>query len=592
MKKRLIKKQLLFLISIAGIAVFTGCTNADYDFDKVDMTLGIGGERLSLPGNNSISNIVLDDLLNIEGSDIITTTASGDYMFRKEPAAVNPVSVTVQPIRVVSDQSVGKSIDITLPEVIKPYAGKVIKLSDYGVVIETTQTISLQDYEFNVPNEVKSLEYIGLGENGVTLEVNLTIPTAISKFDYVSVELPSILEMTCMNMPEYFDTATNTLRIEPFYLSDKVKIQFNVTRMNIRKDDDNNYAVLENGKLKMHGSINFGFKIAELRVPSESTISIAGEAGFKDLTVTSARGVFDPAINLKEVGVVNITSIPSFLLDEEVVVDLDNPQIRLTVRSTMPLGGTVKALLRSDTYQQGIPLDTPERTIKIKASPDGVTETESKILLCRHNPGVSTSEYQVIEIEELSELITMLKEGMKIEFLVQEVKAAQETGTILLGHEYRLAPSYLFEAPLAFGPNAVIVYHDTFDDWHDDLKDLALAKNAYIHLTATAENKIPANLVLEITPIGTDGKELSGLNVELIKNQVDGAINTAKESPIELKISETTENAVKKLDGIKLRLKAASNEQLRGVTLNKTSQTLTLKNINIEVIGKLIYDAN
>ncbi len=580
------------LLIVVSMTMMMGCTNDDYDFDKVDLTLGIGGEKLSLPGNNSISNIVLDDLLNIEGSDLITTTATGDYMFRKAPESVNPVNVSVQPISLLQDQSAEKDIVINIPEEVKPFAGMVINLADYGIVIEDRQTISLQNYEFNVPAEVKSLEYVGLGDDGVALELNLTIPSAISKFDYIFVELPSVLEMTCVNMPEHFDAATNTLYIDNLTPTGSMKLQFKVTRMNVEKIDDDNYAVLEDGKLKMHGTINFGFKIAQLTVPSESTITIAGKAGFEDLTVTSARGIFDPKINLKEVGAVNITSIPSFLLDEEVVVDLDNPQIWLTVRSTMPLGGTIKSMLRSDTYQQGVLLDTPERTIKIKASPDGVTETETKVLICRHNPGVSTSDYQVIEVEELSNLITYLKEGMKIEFITQEVKAAQETSTILLGHEYHLTPSYLFEAPLAFGPNAAIVYNDSFKDWNGDLKDFSLASNAYINVTGIAENRIPANLLLEITPIGTDGQELTGLNVELIKNLVDGTTDAAKESPIEMKISESSANAIKNLDGIKLRLKASSNENLRGVTLNKTSQTLTLKDIKIDVIGKIIYDAN
>ncbi len=592
MKKKIANQKLLVLISIAFMVLFVGCTNDDYDFDNVDMTLGIGGERLSLPGNNSTADIVLEDLLNIEGSDLITTTADGDYMFGKDPVAVNPVTVTVNPITLLSDQSASKTIDINIPSAVLPFAGMVIKPSDYQITIEDQQTISLQDYEFNVPQEVKSLEYVGLGNNGVGLTLNLTIPEAIKKFDYIYVKLPQVLEMTCISKPAFFDTSTNTLRIENYTPSSTEQFKFSVTGLNVKTVGNDDYAELKDGKLRMHGKISFGYKIAELKVPSESTIHIGGEAMFEDLTVTSARGIFDPAINLQEAGSVQINSIPDFLLDDEVVVDLDNPQILLTVRSTMPLGGTVKAFLRSDTYQQGISLDTPGRIIQVKASPDGATETTTQILLCRHNPGVNTSDYQVIEIEELSELVTTLKEGMKIDFLIKEVKAVQETATILLGHEYRVGPSYHFSAPLAFGSKATIVYHKTFNDWNGDLKNFSLMKDAYIQMTGTAVNRLPANLELSVTPIGTDGQALTGLNVELIKKEVAGTKDAAQESPIEFKITDTTGTAARKLDGVKVRLKASSNENLRGVTLNKKTQTLKLKDMKVGVIGRLIYDAN
>jgi hypothetical protein len=39
-------------------------------------------------------------------------------------------------------------------------------------------------------------------------------------------------------------------------------------------------------------------------------------------------------------------------------------------------------------------------------------------------------------------------------------------------------------------------------------------------------------------------------------------------------------------------LKAKSNEALKGITLNKTTQTLLLKDVTVKLVGKLIYDAN
>jgi hypothetical protein len=191
-------------------------------------------------------------------------------------------------------------------------------------------------------------------------------------------------------------------------------------------------------------------------------------------------------------------------------------------------------------------------------------------------------------------LVNKLEEGMQIEFSVLDAKAVQETGTVLLAHEYHVTPSYKFSAPLAFGPKAVIVYSKTEDGLNDDIDDLALDKNSYIHVKGTAVNRIPADLELELTPIDIYGNDIpkEELDVQLIHYTVKGTRQEAVESPVEARLIDPKGTGIRKLDGIRLKLKARSNEELRGVTLNKTSQALKLKDLSVELVGKIVYDAN
>jgi hypothetical protein len=191
-------------------------------------------------------------------------------------------------------------------------------------------------------------------------------------------------------------------------------------------------------------------------------------------------------------------------------------------------------------------------------------------------------------VPNLSELIEKLKEPMQIKFTVIEAKASQETATIKLGQNYTLAPKYRFECPLAFGNKAVIVYSDKENDWNKDIDKLNLANGAYVHMTGTAISKIPADMELILNPIDVNGNKLSAVTVDLIKKDVAGTKDAPKESPIEAKISGN----ISKLDGVELKLKAKSNEALRGVTLNKTTQTLKLNDLKVKLVGKVIYDAN
>ena len=103
---------------------------------------------------------------------------------------------------------------------------------------------------------------------------------------------------------------------------------------------------------------------------------------------------------------------------------------------------------------------------------------------------------------------------------------------------------------------------------------------------------IPADLEAEATAIDAYGQPLSEVAVELIQKTVKGTTSGTATSPVELKIRDLTGEGLRKLDGVALKLKAASSEQLRGVTLNKSKQTLTLKDISIELSGKIVYDAN
>ena len=106
-----------------------GCVNDNYKFDKIDVTLGFDGDQLTLPTNNSIAEIQLDDLLNIENSDIVDVAENGDYMFGKDPEAFAPVSVIIAPFKLVEATEYDSSFDIAVPAVLKPYAGWVQDVS-------------------------------------------------------------------------------------------------------------------------------------------------------------------------------------------------------------------------------------------------------------------------------------------------------------------------------------------------------------------------------------------------------------------------------------------------------------------------------
>ena len=114
--KKVTKNNCLFMLFVIACATITlvGCKNSDYDFDNVDKTLGFGVDKLTLPTDNSV-NMVLDDLLDIDNSDLISTNENGDYLFGKNPEPIDPVSVTIDPISKVGSTSEPASVRVRIP---------------------------------------------------------------------------------------------------------------------------------------------------------------------------------------------------------------------------------------------------------------------------------------------------------------------------------------------------------------------------------------------------------------------------------------------------------------------------------------------
>ena len=598
--KKVTKNNCLFMLFVIACATITlvGCKNSDYDFDNVDKTLGFGVDKLMLPTDNSV-NMVLDDLLDIDNSDLISTNENGDYLFGKNPEPIDPVSVTIDPISKVGSTSEPASVHVDVSAVPQEYVGQEIDLEEKHISVEPQGKVSEFNKMLEVPEAVKDLDVIGLGDEGELLVVDLQIPSSLVSFSYIDIDLPKNLVMTWENPMNNGTFADNHLHLSSYTSTGHLTLRFKVTQIKKGRVAGQNESFVDfvpaayaggKGTLSIRGTVSMAAKVRKLRVTGESVLSINGTMTFGDLEVKSVTGVFDPDINLTTAGTVHITSIPQFLTDEEVVADLDNPQIYLTIRSTMPLNGLLQVQLKSDTYQDGIVFND----LFVKKSPDGETETETHILLCRHRPNGDFANVQILTNDNLSKLVNKLEEGMQIEFSVLDAKAVQETGTVLLAHEYHVTPSYKFSAPLAFGPKAVIVYSKTEDGLNDDIDDLALDKNSYIHVKGTAVNRIPADLELELTPIDIYGNDIpkEELEVQLIHYTVKGTRQDAVESPVEARLIDPKGTGIRKLDGIRLKLKARSNEELRGVTLNKTSQALKLKDLSVELVGKIVYDAN
>lgn len=598
---------------LAGCLAFSSCGN-DYDLSDLDKTIGINADGLKLTTDNSTNNIILDDLLKIEGNDLVHIAANGDYTFGKQPDPISPVNIQINDISFSAPTTPTQDVEITLPSELSPLIGTNYTVPAGSDFANISQWITAFQYETNVTAEVRELDYVVLeGENAT---VTITIPEKIKEIENFAIQLPTFVGLEYVSSGSTtggtFNSNTNTVTFPSIKNKTTVTLKFKINKFKAQSLDSRNFVTFtpktkpNQGELKMHGDVFITGTVKKIVVPSDLKLKISGQIAIGSLHITKVKGTFDPDIDLNKLGDVTITNIPDFLEDEEVVVDLDNPRLLITLDSDLPLGGTIKGKITSDVYSEGILLDSGDKIIKIKASPDG-TSQKTQVLLCRYNPDPSTykaPDYQVIEDENLSKLVRKLHDNMKINFDITEARVEQVSKEVSTGN-YTLAPDYEFSAPLAFGPEAIIVYRDTINDWSHDLKDIKLSKNGYVELTGTAINSVPADLTIDIQVIGkpddngqfprldiANAQGVKHFDVNLIQKTAYGSKTGITVSPIQVELHDLTGEGIPLLDGIIIRLKANSNASMRGVTLNKSSQTLRIENITGTVHGTIIYDGN
>ncbi len=584
MKKVFKTSKLFMLTAVCSSALLLGCTNADYDLDKVDYTLGLGGGQLTLPSNNSVI-VKLDDILNLGSTDLISIDANGDYRFEKDPEKVDPVTIKVDPINLSTDNSQNYAFSFNLPEEVMNLPIATIDCSTLPQEVQDMLTISndvhKMEYGFTVPDEVKSLSYVAVGgDNGVSLKLSLTVPSLIKKSE-ITLDMPEILDIPQGVEPGNIVKLTNPSGASTIELVIK-GIKFKQPT----SSDDTDYAYIENGKFMMKGNINLTLKINELIKPATPAVDLNATVSVGTINITSATGVFKPTIDVQQVGSTTITSLPDFLSDARVVADIDNPQIWLDITSNMPLGGIVEARLGSSTLNGFVELTKAQGN----ALPI-VANGQSKLVICSKAPE-GLSGYTPIIASNLSDIVHRLDEGMKITIDITSFEATQ-TGdvTILLGEPgYTLTPGYRFTAPLALGDDAVIIYNDNEGDWNKDIDKIELSNGSKAILTADVKNDVPADIEINITPLDKNGQTLTALTITPVKNKV---LAGATDGEIQYEISDTNGNGLKQLDGINYNMSvtAPSNATLKGKTLNKNQQII-LNNIKLQLNGKVVVDAN
>ena len=597
-------KMLVCLLSCGLLTLGTGCTDNDFDLSKIDTTIGIGGNGLTLP-TNSTENIMLDDFLELNNSDLVSIADNGDYMFHKEGDDCTPAHPNIDKV-VVTSQGINNNFKVAV--VVPPSAllsgRKLSKRAKKIDLIKAGGKVAEFEYVGNAPKEIEDLTSAGVAAP-VTIRVNLSndLKSFVPKFKELTLQIPSYMHLnitSCSPNSYSYNPKTGKITLTDVSTASNIVIEGMVNMLDFKATPTTNNKLTfvankkNEGKVNMKGEIETSISFDEINanvtsIPSD--LHLSAVMSMDDITITSAKGKFNPDIDLGNLGNIEINDVPDFLTGDEVNVNLHNPVIELKIGSDIAVTGKVSGTIVA-TFDNGKPnrsVDIPKMTIKPNAN--------TRICICKHKEGVNATNYdEVVEVPNLSDIFATIPKTIK--FNADASADATQEAEVKLGHQYTITPKYNITAPLAFDAGANISYTDSFDGWNEDIEDCEFAEGTYIELTADIENKLPAYLDVNADAIDVDGNKMSQDLIEVkVSNSIAASTDgvQAKTTPIIITLREKKSGMLKKVDGLKYNIKLAAgegNDAIVGKTINAYHHTITAKNIKVKLVGKIIADFN
>ena len=591
MKKKQMKASILLVSLLTAGFLVTGCTNDDYDFDQIDATMGFGGGELEIPASSTM-NIPLSDILELEENGSVKIAANGDYLFQLTGTDASTASPKISPIHLA-----GRSYNHTITLGTSSAAKGTRAAGTHLSFVSPKQQMFVYNGTDAAVKSLKSAEVDG----EIVLNVTLTLSglsSAIATIDKATLTLPGYLQISQVTRNgKPIEHNGSKITVENVSTSSNLELTIKAKKLDFANQDAYGKVVIgNNGSIKTDGYFDLGIEANVTGVPT-SALSIGANVTVNDITLKSATGIFDPEINISSLGDVTVTGVPDFLSEDGVRADLENPQIILSIQNDMDAAAKVSAKVISTKNGQNLAtVQLPEMYI-YKTSVTPVT----KICICRHKTAELTAQYGAANVYEVSNLATLINKHIPDHVQITHVEAKADLTqemTLEFGRDYNVVPSYEVYAPLAFAEDAVIEYSDDFDGWNDDLDKLELAEGTYLCLTADAQNLVPATLIVEATPLGLDGTDISNqieVNIKqgTVKASTDGV--TAATSPLEIELREKVKGVLQKLDGLSYKVKGKASHDgttVTGINLNSEKHTLKLENIKVKLVGKVIGNFN
>lgn len=561
-----------------GLIGLNSCLKVDetYDLDKdFDMTITVGGD-LTVPGS-STEKIVLGDLLDLEDNEVIKVVDGSYHLQQNGESRTNNVEVPGVSI----DDMNGKFEGVEFSQYVNGSG------SSGEIIISYAKGIGINIEKNDVTSDIKDITgavttcyntYLKFTKSGVPFD-------AVIDNNY-TIEFPSYITVKSEDNNWIVKDGNKLVlnKAEGLEITDNTKVQFQLTYITFDGEDakfNYNDDGMDNSSITLGGSVNLDGNItASVDNLTSGNIKLAVDIFSDRMELNSVTGKVDPEVKI-EIDPINIDGLPDFLAEDNVVLDLTDPRIFITVTNKSPISVDMSAELKS--FKNGnMAGEASLENVNIPAERDDYVICLNQKIEDGWN---EAEQIMYVKVEGLSDLIKKIPDRIEIQKIETNVK--QEEVTIDLNKNYTIVTDYKVDTPLKFGPETNITYTETIDGWDADLEDMEFSK---VEASMTATNAIPLGVNLTGVAIDKNGEPLDGVTVDLNVDIDAGSIDNPTTQNI--KFTLTTDNgSIKGLDGIKLTVIAKASESPKEEEL-KEDQYMQFDDIKLGLKGGITMDLN
>lgn len=539
MANPLFKHLLVTGMLCAGTTLlFTGCIDDSYDLDKVDLTMKLNTDGLGVKlGNTDL--IALADILDED--ETVKTEANGLYYLVKD--GTSNFNVKVDNMTTSFNDT---KLDMNTP--VLQYDDVFKQLQDAGIPVTEGNTLPIpadfemhgsaegdQEVDFKITDvsDVKQVKTIDLQKSKVALtltEANqpASLNLGVTRLKNVRLYLPKFLGVTDV-APGWELKEGNVL---VYTLNGGI---YNYNRNNpeicsvylnkVALDKTENKGKVENGGIELTpNELNVTMTAEQVffenRAGRELSMNVGDQASVRldikvpnnKLNISQVTGIFNPAIDPDNERIDVSNDLPDFLQDKEVRIVATNPTIRFHANmSTLPVGidmrGTLTAVKENGAFENGA-------TTKVVKLDKGVMEMgrDNYVYYCNqgntpYDPeGAKAGAATVKNTANIGDLITELPDYLEVNLKNNQINVKNEYYTVQLGRDYHVDADYSVFVPFEFDRGLKVVYNDSTESMHSDLKDLSATGT--LEVIADAYNTIPLELLVGLKAVDVDGNEV------------------------------------------------------------------------------------
>lgn len=600
----------------AGSAlVLSSCIDDSYDLDKVDLTMGLGSDGLSVTLGNT-EKIRLGDLLDLDES----VKLDGESTFYLVEDGNTNFDVKVDKVHTNLNSTTLKTNEKVLS-----YEKARQQLASQGISIPTGGVLPIpagqsftskaegdESIKFNVDG-IKGISHINTlylqSNNGGIPKVALSITElsssnvkfGVSKLENMSITLPEFMHVTHLSNGWTRNGRVITCASMDYRMGTPIcEVTFDEAFLNATPVNGELQLTREQLNIHMKGDVTFKSTAAfSMGEHDYADVELNINMGNEGIDVYKVKGVFNPEIN-PENSVIDIKeSLPDFLTDDAVVIKASNPTIRFDADlSSIPVG----VQLGNEPQGRHIELTAEKGTEQKSVNLPYATIENGKVNTIYYYQGSSPYDpagqliagAQQKATPNLGTLIEKLPDQITVKMNDHRLEVKNQEYTVELGRNYNATVNYNVFVPFTFDKGFTIVYNDSTDSMNDDLKKYA-AKG--IEIKAEAQNAVPLDLI-----VGIEAKDVNGQVIDGIKfNDVTvpagpdtyDAQNEpiATTAPITLEATLADEKLLSKVDKLIFKVHAADNDELQSKTLVST-QYLRLATIKLRLKGGVTADFN